>query len=187
MEGIASNTEKRIFYISNEVDNESMGAICFSLLFLLKEDDNNEKEKRDFTREPIHIYINSFGGSIYDMWSLIDIITNSKTPIHTYCTGYAMSAAFIIFLAGHKRFCYKHSTFMYHQSYFCIQGKYKDLVETREEQDHLQKTIEEYVVERTKLSKEKIDEIRDKKVDMYIHCDKAVEYGIVDEIIGASN
>ena len=61
------------------------------------------------------------------------------------------------------------------------------MVETREEQDHLQKTIEEYVVERTKLSKEKIDEIRDKKVDMYIHCDKAVEYGIVDEIIGASN
>ena len=40
---------------------------------------------------------------------------------------------------------------------------------------------------RTKLSKEKIDEIRDKKVEMYIHCDKAVEYGIVDEIIGASN
>lgn len=187
MEGIASNTEKRMFYISSEVDNESMGAICFNLLFLLKEDDNNEKEKRDFTREPIHIYINSFGGSIYDMWGLIDIITNSKTPIYTYCTGYAMSAAFIIFLAGHKRFCYRHSTFMYHQSYFCIQGKYKDLVETREEQDHLQKTIEEYVVERTKLSKEKIDEIRDKKVDMYIHCDKAVEYGIVDEIIGSSN
>lgn len=57
MEGIASNTEKRMFYISNEVDNESMGAICFSLLFLLKEDDNNEKEKKRFhKRTNTHIY-----------------------------------------------------------------------------------------------------------------------------------
>lgn len=61
-------------------------------------------------RDPIKLYINSCGGTIYDMWALIDAIQNSKTPIHTYCMGYAMSAAFDIFLAGHKRYCYKHST-----------------------------------------------------------------------------
>lgn len=30
------------------------------------------------------------GGGVYDTWALIDIILNSKTPIYTYCAGYAI-------------------------------------------------------------------------------------------------
>ena len=85
------------------------------LLYQIQEDDEKDEKEKDYNREPIKLYINSYGGSIYDMWGLIDVILNSKTPIYTYCTGYAMSAAFKIFLAGHKRYCYKHSIFMYHQ------------------------------------------------------------------------
>lgn len=94
-----------------------------------------------------------------------------------------MSAAFKIFLAGHKRFCYKHSTFMYHQISFWRSGKYQDLVEDREEMDWLNKKIEEYVIDRTNLTKDDIKEIREKKKDFYIHSDKAVKYGIVDEVL----
>ena len=102
------------------------------------------------------------------MWGLIDVIQNSKTPVYTYCTGYAMSAAFKIFLAGHKRYCYKHSTFMYHQMHYYSSGKYQDHVEDRTEKDLMNKEIEEYVIERTKLTKEDIDDIREKKKDFYI-------------------
>ena len=111
------------------------------------------------------------------------VFVNSKTPIHTYCTGYAMSAAFQIFLSGHKRFCTKHTTFMYHQMSCKRQGKYQDLVEDRVQMDYLQKTIEEYVIERTKLSQADIDDIREKKKDFYIHPEDALKWGIVDEII----
>lgn len=117
------------------------------------------------------------------MWGLIDIILNSKTPIYTYCTGYAMSAAFNIFLAGHKRYASKHSTFMYHQMSCVRWGKYQDLVEDREEMDYLNKKLEEYVIERTKLTQEKIDEIRTTKKDLYIHPNKALKYGIIDKIV----
>ena len=113
-ENTYSNREKRLFYLSDEVDNGSIGQLCWSLLLQLQDDDKKESKEKDFVREPIKIYINSFGGSVYDMWSLIDIVLNSKTPIYTYCTGYAMSAAFLIFLAGHKRFATKHANFMYH-------------------------------------------------------------------------
>jgi ATP-dependent protease ClpP protease subunit len=41
---------------------------------------------------------------------------NSKTKIHTICTGVAMSAGFMILISGHKRFSYKHSTLLYHQA-----------------------------------------------------------------------
>lgn len=43
--------------------------------------------------------------------------------------------------------------------------------------------IEEYVIDRTNLTKDDIKEIREKKKDFYIHSDKAVKYGIVDEVL----
>ena len=177
------NCENRIFYLSDYVDNSSIGQLCWSLIFQLQEDDKKEAKEKDFQREPIKLYINSYGGSVYDMWALIDIIINSKTPIHTYCTGYAMSAAFKIFLAGHKRFCTKHATFMYHQMSYGKEGKYQDLVEDRVQTDYLQKIIEEYVIERTKLTQSDIDDIREKKKDFYIHPQDALKFGIVDKII----
>ena len=182
-ENTYSNREKRLFYLSDEVDNGSIGQLCWSLLLQLQDDDKKESKEKDFVREPIKIYINSFGGSVYDMWSLIDIVLNSKTPIYTYCTGYAMSAAFLIFLAGHKRFATKHANFMYHQISCWKEGKYQDLVENSKQMDYLQESVEEYVINRTKITKEDVDEIREKKRDFYIHPKEALKYGIVDEIL----
>ena len=84
-----------------------MGCLCFNLLYVLQEDNEKDQKQKNYKREPIKLYINSNGGAIDDMWSLIDIMLNSKTPIYTYCTGYAMSAGFLIFLAGSKRFMTK--------------------------------------------------------------------------------
>lgn len=177
------NGESRLFYLSDDIDNSSIGQLCWSLIFQLQEDDKREEKEKDFKREPIKLYINSYGGNVYDMWALIDIILNSKTPIYTYCTGYAMSAAFKIFLAGHKRFASNHVTFMYHQMTCWRKGKYQDLVEDRQEMDYLQKTIEEYVINRTKLTQTDMDNIREKKIDFYIHSEEALKLGIIDEII----
>lgn len=177
------NIDNRIFYLSDDIDNESIGRLAFNILCEIKKDDDNDEKEKNFERKPIKLYINSYGGSVYDMWGLIDVILNSKTPIYTYCTGYAMSAAFKIFLAGHKRYCYKHSTFMYHQMSCWRAGKYQDLVEDRVEMDYLNKTNEKYVIERTKLTQDDIDSIREKKKDFYVHADDAVKYGIVDEIL----
>lgn len=182
-DNVLINTDARLFYISDDVDSASIGEMCFNLLFLLQQDEDNELEKREFKRKPIRIYVNSYGGEVYDMWALIDIIEQSKTPIYTYCTGYAMSAAFKIFLAGHKRFGTKHSTFMYHQMNCCKHGKYQDMVEDREEMDFLNAANEQYVIERTKLSREYINEIREKKKDVYFHANETLKFGIIDEMI----
>lgn len=177
------NTDERIFYISDDIDKSTMGVICFNLLFLLQEDDKKDNEEKNFTRKPIKIFINSFGGSVYDMWGLIDIISNSKSPIYTYCTGYCMSAAFMIFLSGHKRFAYKHSTFMYHQIYFWKSGKYQDLIEDNVENLYLQQLHEKWVQKRTNITEKQLKKNRERKKDWYIHSDEALELGIVHEII----
>ena len=62
-------------------------------------------------------------------------------------------------------------------------GTYQDLVEDRKQLDHLNKQSEDYVLERTKITKERVEEIRYKKIDWYIHPEEALELGIVDEII----
>ena len=178
-----TNTDARIFFLSDDVDNESIGKLTWDILYLLQSDDEKDKKEKDYKREPIKLYINSYGGGVRDMFGLIDIILCSKTPIYTYCTGYAMSAAFNIFLAGHKRYCYKHSTLLYHQMRCTRDGKYQDIVEDREEMDKLNQMMEEYVLNRTKLTRSQIDDIRIKKKDFIIHADDAIKLGIVDEIL----
>lgn len=178
-----ANTDKKTLFLSDNVDNESIGKLTWSILQQIREDDEKDEKEKDYKREPIKLYINSYGGSVYDMWGLIDIILNSKTPIYTYCTGYAMSAAFKIFLAGHKRYCYKHSTFMYHQMHCRLSGKLQDVEEDRKEVGNQNTKIEEYVIDRTNLTKDDIKEIREKRIDFYIHSDEAVKYGIVDEVL----
>lgn len=183
MSNVYSNTDKRIFYLSDDITSESIGNICFNLLSLLAEDDKEDEEKKNFERKPIKIYVNSFGGSVYDMWALIDIIQSSKTPIHTYCTGMAMSAAFLIFISGHKRFMSKNATLLYHQSSCWYFNKYQDLIEGVDEMSWIQGNIESFVMQKTKMTAPELTEIREKKQDVFIHSQEAVGKGMVDEII----
>ena len=118
------------------------------------------------------------------MWTLIDIMLNSKTPIYTYCTGYAMSAGFKIFLAGHRRFMSKHAVLMYHQVSDLFGGKYKDIKEKMEDLTLAQKEIEEYVKNRSKVSQKKLNHIKKTKKDWYIRLDEALEYGFATDVLG---
>lgn len=177
------NKENRTFYISDHIDASSVGSVCFELVNLLIEDEKKEKKEKNFNREPIVMYIQSFGGSLYDMWALVDIMIKSKTPIYTICTGYAMSAGLKIFLAGHKRFMSKHASLMYHQLSSWNVGTYQDIKEEQMNLDLMQKQIEEYVMSRTNISKSKLDVIREKKIDWFIRCDEAMKLGIIHGVI----
>lgn len=178
------NTDKRIFYLADGVNETTIGMICSNLLDILAEDQKKEDTQKDFKREPIKIYIQSFGGYVYDMWALIEIILNSKTPIYTYSMGYSMSAAFKIFLSGHKRFTTKHSVFLYHQlSAWDVNGKYQDIVEYQAELDKQQEEIEKYVAERTKITPKKLSDVRKTKTEWYIRYEEAMELGIATDLI----
>ena len=180
---IFSSTEDRFYYLFGDINSRSCADIAYDITKINLEDDAKDDREKDFKRKPIKIYFNSFGGSVYDMWLLVDTIMGSKTPVYTYCTGYAMSAAFIIFLAGHKRYMSPHATLMYHQIYCWRHGKYQDLVDDREQTDHLNEMIENFVVERTGLSRKDLLNIREKKKDTYFSATDAMDKKIIDEII----
>lgn len=180
---VLSDEDSRMYMIYGDIETRTCADIVFAINTINHVDDNKENHEKNYKREPIKLYINSFGGNVYAMWMLVDTILCSKTPVHTYSTGYAMSAAFQIFLAGHKRFVTEHTTLMYHQIYCWRSGKYQDLVEDREHMDHLNKQIEDYVIGRTKLKLEDISLIRERKQDTYFTAKEAVELGMADKIL----
>lgn len=180
---ILSSEEDRLYYLYGDITTKNCASIAYEITGINITDDKKEKREKDYEREPIRIYINSYGGSVYAMWMLIDAIETSKTPVYTYCNGYCMSAAFQIFLSGHKRYVSKHATLMYHQISCWRYGKYQDLVDDMEHTEHLNDQIETYVTQRTKISADELYQIRQKKRDTYYTAEEAIKYGIADEII----
>ena len=92
--------EDRIIYLSSDISDSSTSDICKQIISYNEVDRKGIARYRQYQIKPIYLYVQSFGGSVYDMWALIDIMESSNTPIITYCTGYCMSAAADIFLAA---------------------------------------------------------------------------------------
>ena len=174
------NIDNRIFYLSGSIDNTSISSINIELLKLISQDEKSNEELKNYKPTPIKLFINSFGGSIYDAWSLIDIILRSETPIYTYCTGYVMSAGFLIFLAGHKRYATPNATMLYHQLSAGCWNKILDLEQDIEEYKRLQSDIEKYVCERTSIPMSILKENKEKKIDWYIHSEDFEKYNLAE-------
>lgn len=175
-----TNNEERIFYLSGKIDETSIRPINFEILKLIQKDEELNASQKNFQSKPIKLFINSFGGSVYDAWSLIDIILRSETPIYTYCTGYVMSAAFLIFLAGHKRYATPNATMLYHQLSAGGWNKILDLQQDMQEYERLQSDIEKYVCKRTSIPHRVLEETKQKKIDWYIHSEDFERYKLAE-------
>jgi len=177
----------RNLYLPKQVDQASMNALTKSILEI---NDNDEYIKKlyavhdlDYNPKPIKIYIDSYGGAVYQCFGLLGVMEKSETPIHTIVTGAAMSCGFMILISGHKRFGYSLSTPLYHQVSTVARGKVQDVEEHLEETKRLQKKIEEITLNKTNISRKKLTEILKKKVDWYMSAEEALGLGVIDEIL----
>lgn len=64
-------------------------------------------------REPIKVYINSLGGDFNAMFTMMDSIKMSRTPIHTINIGVVQKEAFFIYIMGHQRHSYPRASFLF--------------------------------------------------------------------------
>lgn len=174
---------KRIFMLNGKPEDVAE-EITFGIISINKSDDKKEKELNGFERRPIELYINCEGGSVISGFSIIDVILNSKTPVHTICNGCAMSMGLHILVSGHKRYAMPHSVMMFHQ--ISTGGNYiqcKTLADFSEYLVNMNKRLSDFIIERTKMTKTMIDENYNTKEDKYIFPEEALKLGIVDEII----
>ena len=91
---------KRDLLLSDRISQGTVKDIIKDIFEINFDDDEKEEIYKDWERKPIQLFINSYGGSVYDGLALIDVIKRSKTPVHTVCIGSCMSMALWIWLAG---------------------------------------------------------------------------------------
>lgn len=173
----------RDIIFTGDVDHDALSDVSWAIININKEDSNKELEVVGYKREPINIYICSPGGMISSMFGIIDAIENSKTPVHTYAIGEIQSAAVSIFISGHKRFCYENTIFMIHQVSGGVCGTSERVSEYASRVSMINKRNFDYILSKTKISKELIDDICTKRQDYSFYPDTAIELGITDEII----
>lgn len=170
----------RNIYITTVIDQELAGNIVDAIVFFNQIDkiDGVPKEQR----QPINIYIDTPGGSLTATFSIIDIINLSQTPIHTVVTGMAYSGGFLIAINGHKRFGYKHSSYLYHEG-SNDSGRldaHKTIQSTEFYKKQL-KDMKKIVIEKTNFGEDFYD--RHAKDDLWLNADEAIKYSIIDEIV----
>ena len=180
---ISQTVNDRILYLSGDIDNANVAEVCKQILSIIDYDRKCADKYRNYTIQPIQLYVQSFGGSINDMWALIDIIESSGTPIITYCSGYCMSAAALIFLAGHIRCMHKHSTMMFHQMTVGNVAKFKDFELDQARFEIMHKDMLKYIKKHTKLPKKFYKAFDERKEDVYLDAKKCLKYGICDEVV----
>ncbi len=177
----------RNLYLPKKVDQASMNDLTKKIVEINESDEFLTKlyavHDLEYNPKPIKLYIDSYGGLVYQCFGLIGVMEKSKVPIHTIATGAAMSCAFMILISGHRRFAYTHATPLYHQVSSGFWGKVQDMEESLEESKRLQKKIEKMVLDKTSISKDKLKQVLKNKVDWYMTSKEALRLGVVDEII----
>lgn len=178
---------KRKLFFTKQFNQDSVAELTKNIIEINEHDELLKKlysvHDIEYTPKPIDIMIDSYGGAVYQCMGLIAVIEESKTPVHTYVTGAAMSCGFLLLISGHKRFAYKRATPLYHQVSTGFWGKVKDMEESLVETKRLQKIIEELTLDKTKITKKKLEKIYKRKVDWYMSAEEALKLGVVDEIV----
>ena len=130
---------------------------------------------------PIHLHIQSQGGSLYHTLYIVDLIQNLKVPVYTYVDGFAASAATLMSVVGEKRYMTKNSLMLIHQLSGADSGKYNELQDQMSNMNVLMNIIVETYKTHTKIQNMTLYNLLQK--DLWLDAETCLTYGLVDEII----
>ncbi len=166
--------DERIVMLTETFDDQMASIIVSQLLYLQSED--NQKD--------ITMYINSPGGSVTSMWSIVDTINLIKPDVSTVCIGMAASAGSVVLASGTKgkRYILPHAQVMIHQPLGGAEGQASDIEIRANQIIKAKKLLHNFISERTGQSIKKVEVDMDR--DFYMDAKEAIKYGIVDKILG---
>ena len=170
----------RNILLSDRIEQSTVGAIIRDIFEINFDDDQKSEVYKDWKREPIKLFINSYGGSVYDGLALVDVISQSRTPIHTVCIGSCMSMGLWVWMSGSKRLIGENATLMFHDlATFCI-GKTEIIKQELSEMHRLQKMLTDFITEHSKVKIEDLQDIISRKAEWYIPANEAISLKLAD-------
>ena len=164
--------------ILNDIDEVTAEAVSHLIRFWNKAD--KDVDPKD--RKPITLLIDSPGGWLEGGLMIADSIRLSKTPVHTVNMGIAYSAGLLVFITGHRRYCYPSASFLFHEGSTVTgmmdAGKFRNYAEFYEQAILRMK---KYFLEYTDMTEELYQE--KKKDDWWFFAEEAIDLGFCDEIL----
>jgi ATP-dependent Clp protease protease subunit len=142
-----------------------------------------EKANKVEGKEDIKIFINSRGGIVTSLISILDTIQIIRNDVETTCVGQAASCGAVLLSSGAKgkRFITKNSRVLLHQVSAGSCGHVDDMKIDMKEIDRLNELMLKILSKNTGRSLSKLK--ADVKRDFWLDSKDALKYGIVDKII----
>ena len=165
---------ERIVMLGMPINDQVANVIIAQLLYLEREDPDKD----------ISLYIHCPGGIISSGLAIYDTIQLIRPDVSTICVGLAASMGTLLLCSGAKgkRYALPNSTIHLHQAFGGAQGQAADVEIAAREIMRMQELIRNILAKHTGQPMEKITHDTDR--DFYLNPGQAVEYGIVDEVLG---
>ena len=143
--------------------------------------------KAQNTGQPVlPVIIDSYGGQVYSLMSMISNIKHSRIPIATIIEGKAMSCGAILFSFGHEgmRYIDPDATVMIHEVSSMSWGKVEEIKVSADETDRLNKKIFEMMAENCGHHKNYfLDIVHDRgHADWFLDPKECVEHNLANHI-----
>tara|TARA_B100001540_G_C15371167_1_gene445724 strand:- start:75 stop:560 length:486 start_codon:yes stop_codon:yes gene_type:complete len=156
------------------VNDDIANVIVAQLLFLEKQNKNQD----------IQMYINSPGGSVTAGLAIYDTMQLVSCDVATTCVGQAASMGAVLLAGGTKgkRNILPNSRVMIHQVLGGAQGQTVDVGIQYKEMDHLNNKLMDILGKHCGKTAKALKKACDR--DNFMSSEQAVEFGLVDNIIG---
>ena len=165
----------RIVFLGGQVDDTTANLIIAQMLFLSNEDSKND----------IHFYINSPGGSITAGLAIYDTMQFLRCDVATYCVGQAASMGAVLLAGGKKdkRFLLSNSRVLLHQPLISgiLEGTATDLDIEAQEILRLRTRLYKILAGHTGQKEDKIEKDCDR--NLWLEADETIKYGLADRIL----
>lgn len=165
--------DDNIILLTGEINDMMAEVVIAQLLYL----DSLGKE------EPVHIYINSPGGSVTAGLAILDTMRLVKSKIYTYCIGLAASMGAVLLSSGDRRYIVPHAEVMIHQPLGGTRGQASDIEIAAEHIGRTKKILNTILAENCRKPYDDVS--RDTERDNWKSAEEALEYGLVDMIISS--
>lgn len=180
--GGAQSPEARSIMFVGEVTEERAADLISAILVL-----SQTKEPDAERAEPIKLYVSTYGGSADEMFGIYDVVNYCKKfcDIETIGLGKVMSAGTLMLASGTKgkRKLGKHCRVMIHAVNGGQVGDIHNLQNELEQTVSLQDSYIQALSHETNMTKRQIQTLINRKVNVYLTAEEAIEKGLADEIL----
>lgn len=165
---------ERIVFVTGSIEDSMADLVVAQLLFLESEDPDR----------PVHLYINSPGGSTTAGLAIYDTMQYLRPAVHTISVGLAASMAAVLLAAGAEgqRQVLPHTRVMIHEPAVGggLGGKVTDLDITMREMLDTRQTMAEILASHTGKPVQTV--LEDFQRDYWMSAEETLRYGMADSI-----